>query len=152
MPSYRAAPDVAEMAAKLIEAYHSPLAEAPILYIFRDEAGKSKGRLVLGKARLVTGLHAFLVALAAGDADAQYSESDESFFVMEIAEDWWAPVSHGKREALVDHELCHFDATEDKLRIRGHDLEEFAAVVERHGLWDESVKLFAAACGSGDVC
>jgi hypothetical protein len=62
------------------------------------------------------------------------------------------------RMALVDHELSHCwfatvdnDGVTQKFHqdgspwwtIRGHDLEEFCGVVERHGLWSEDLRAMA---------
>ncbi|SDU42295.1 putative metallopeptidase [Jiangella alkaliphila] len=65
---------------------------------------------------------------------------------------YWELLNEKQRVALVDHELCHFEVIEDdevdggrRLATRGHDLEEFTAVVERHGLWRPEVEAFAGA-------
>lgn len=143
---YSAAPEVADIAAELITEHHDHLTGVPIVYVFRSHAAKSNGRVILGRARRVNGLNAFLAMLAAGEEDAD----DHTFFVMEIAHDHWCTAEHGERVALVDHELCHFDVDPDdgSLLIRGHDMEEFLAVVHRHGLWREDVAAFAAVCGA----
>jgi hypothetical protein len=67
-------------------------------------------------------------------------------------------VTDEQRTALLDHELCHATVKIDKtgepmvdergrkvFRIRKHDLEEFAAIVERHGLYKRDLEQFAAA-------
>lgn len=132
---YTPAPEVKDIAGKLIGLYHDPLLNEDIEYVFRSEASSSKGKVVLGKARKVTGLPAYLSRT-----------SEEPFFLMEIALDTWENLSADQKEALVDHELCHFGITEDGRRfILPHDLEEFAAIVERHGLWNPAVKRIAAA-------
>lgn len=149
---FRAAAEVSDLADGLILEHHEHLAEAPIVFIFRATATRSKGRMVLGRARLVKGLYAFLASLAAGEAPAEYDlEDDPSFFVMEIAEDWWAQATAAERAAVVDHELCHMavDPESGDLELRGHDLEEFEAVVARHGLWRDEVVRFFGACGAG---
>lgn len=146
------APEVATIAVRLIGDHHLHLAGVPIVYVFRSVAATSHGRVVLGKARRVTGLNAFLVALASGELDDvdDLEETDHTFFVMEIARDHWEPATDLQRKALVDHELCHFDVDDETraLRIRGHDLEEFRAVVARHGLWREDLEAFAGVCAT----
>lgn len=73
---------------------------------------------------------------------------------MEIAADMWDNVlSDEQRVALVDHELYHFrvDRNDDDdvvLSIRPHELEEFAAVLARHGLWRPDIQHFMTAIGS----
>lgn len=156
MTRYAPAPEVAETAAELINEHHSVLSVAPILYVFRAPALRTRGRVVLGTARKITGLAAFLADLAAGEVeddidldDADVEPEDRSFFVMEVAFDEWARATAEHRRALVDHELCHFAIDDEgQLAIRGHDLEEFTAVVERHGLWRDDVRRFAGACSA----
>lgn len=147
MALFAPAPAVAKIAAGLIKRHHPALGDAPVVYVFRTPAQRTKGRLVLGSARKVSGLNAFLAAMASGepvDGDA-----DHSFFVMEIAEEEWDEASRSERIALVDHELCHMGVDEDgRLFIRGHDLEEFIDVVRRHGLWREDVAEFASVCSA----
>lgn len=148
MTSYETAHEVERIAEKLIAAHHTHLLTVPISYVWRDKAATSKGNIVLGKARKVTGLGAHLVHLVRDDTPPDEVE----FFVVEIARDAWITLTDDQRTALVDHELCHLgvDIPErgDKDRslvLRGHDLEEFAAVVERHGVWRPAVETFRAA-------
>jgi hypothetical protein len=144
---------VAAIASNLIAEHHTQLAEAPIVYVFREQATRSKGRLVLGRARRITGLNAFLVALAAGDVSDDESEEGHDFFVMEITQDMWATATEVQKAALIDHELSHFaiDTEKGSFTIRGHDIEEFAAVVARHGLWQPDLEVFAGACLAGGL-
>lgn len=153
MGAFAPAPAVAEIATSLIVEHHGNLMGAPIVYVFIDPAPRVKGGIVLGRARVVKGLNAFLVALAGGEVDVtddEPSDEDHAFFAMEIAYEEWHEASDGQRRALVDHELCHFyiDPEEGKLSIRGHDIEEFGAVVRRHGLWRKDLEWFAAQCSA----
>ena len=55
-----------------------------------------------------------------------------------------------QREALIEHVLCHIDKDWDKegnpkYSLVGHDLEEFSAVVQRHGMWMNDIKSFMLA-------
>lgn len=147
--TYRPAPPVAAIADQLIGDHHPHLKDVHVVYLWRPKASTSKGAVVLGKARKISGLNAQLVALARPEGSDEDAEVD--FFAVEIAEDTWETLTEAQRVALVDHELCHLgveiaeDADKDrKLVIRGHDLEEFAAVVERHGLWRPDVEAFQA--------
>lgn len=151
---WRARP-VEEVAEKLIAEHHDHLSGVPIRYLFREPTAKSKGRLVFGKARKVGGLNAHLVALA---VDEELGDDPPDFFVVEIAAQVWEALNEQQRVALVDHELCHFDVEEPedvdedrKLRIVGHDLEEFTEVVQRHGLWRDSVEAFAKAAAGAQL-
>lgn len=139
MTTYRHAPEVEAIANKLIGKHHRDLRDVKgsIRYVFRDEATTTKGKVVLGKARTVSGLNAWLAEPVDGDAPA--------FYVMEIAEDEWDLMDDKKRRALVDHELCHFapevnDEGVRQLKLRAHDLEEFVGVVARHGMWRPEIE------------
>lgn len=139
---YRPAPAAQAIADRLIGEHHEHLLGVRIEYVFRNKATKKGGRVVLGKARKLSGLNAWL----ATDADERFVVPD-SFFVIELAEDEWALLSDAQRVALVDHELSHCLAEVDDdgdftLGTRGHDLEEFTDIVRRHGLWKQDVSDF----------
>lgn len=149
---YQVADEVKKVAEPLIKNYHSHLNGAEIVYLFqnkRDRATgaavipKSKGRPVLGMAKLVTGLNAFLVS------GATRTDGDEidPFFVLLITKPAWDRMKAKQREALVDHELCHMGVDDEtgKPTLLPHDLEEFNAVVRRHGIWQEDVEAFFKA-------
>jgi hypothetical protein len=95
---------------------------------------------VLGKARKIGGLNAWLS-----------EKTDEPYFVIEVAYDLWLGMTTAQKRALVDHELSHcrikYSKTtgEPSLYIAPHDLEEFNAIVERHGLWRDDVQKFLDA-------
>lgn len=146
--TYAAAPDVAKIAKKLIGKHHTRLADVRIECVYRDKAATSNGKTVLGKARKMSGLNAFMAREITSDVDA---DAADPFFVIEIAEDEWRRMGPAAREALVDHELCHCTAEFDeesgeyKLGIRAHDVEAFAEEVTRHGLWHDELKTFGEA-------
>lgn len=150
---YTPAHEVAATAVPLIAEYHQRLADVPIVYVFRSPASRARGRIVLGRASRVVGLNAFLAALAGGDATEDLIEAaarSYGFFVMEIAHQEWWHATQPEQVALVDHELCHFDVDPEtgELKIRPHDLEEFNAVVARHGAWSSDVAVFLAHCST----
>jgi len=115
---------------------HEPLAASHIYWLFMDTVPMSHGRYVLGRARRVTGWAAFL---SQGPVEAAAYETPVPFFTVEIAEQTWHQLRAHQKRALVDHELCHLkvdlDADMPALKVRGHDFEEFTAVIKRHGLW-----------------
>lgn len=145
---YRTAPEVERIAEHLIQTVpeHFGLERARIEYVLIDPTPKRHGREVLGRARRVTGLPAYL---AAGARSRELVEPDP-LFVVEIAAGPWAAMTDAHRRALVDHELCHCvamldDAGELVLSMAGHDVEEFRGIVERHGIWTaELADLFRA--------
>lgn len=141
---YRHAPEVAEIARKLIAAVadHHELVNAHIVYVFRTKASKSRGHETWGKARKPTGLQAWL---ANPEQTHDVWSEPWPFFVIEIAWDVWQRLDDGQKVALVDHELCHCAVgySEDgelQLSMRHHDVEEFVGVIKRNGLWRESVQ------------
>lgn len=139
MAEYRSCPqDVLDMAYEVIAKYHPDLQYEGIRFVFRDEAVETNGKVTLGKARKVSGLNRHL------------SRSTTDFFVVELAEDKWELLTDGQRIALLDHELNHCRVIEkpdggSARYIAPHDLEEFACVVERHGLWKPDVEQMARA-------
>ena len=141
MSMFLFAPEVEEIGLKLIETVerHRPLQRALIEYVFIDKAPVSKGRIVLGRARRMSGLAAFLLR---GARTGERFEPPFPFFVIEISHNTWIGLDDAQRRALVDHELCHcvLEETEDGevLSIRGHDFEEFAEIIQRHGLWSSA--------------
>lgn len=148
MTMYRPAREVAAIAKTLIEhvADHAPLGRARIEYVFREKAPKSGHRIILGKARRVGGLAAFL-------AEAKHLNDHvvpRPLFVVEISEDTWSKLNEAQQIALVDHELCHLVVEvnadgEVELSTRGHDFEEFAAIIRRPGLWSAGDAALGAA-------
>lgn len=139
MTDYRHADEVEQIAKDLIASVpdHEPLADVRIDCVFRDKAVRTQGCKVLGRARKVGGLNAYL---------ANPGDEQEEFFVLEVPEDMWPRLTEEQQRALVDHELSHMrvhfnnEGIRYKLSIRGHDLEEFSGVIERHGLWARNVE------------
>lgn len=147
--TYWRAREVERIAARLIQEHHENLnrPDVRVFAVFRDPVAKSKGRVVLGKARKISGLAASLFRLATRD---DLGDEPVDFFLIEIGHQTWQALDNRQRRALVDHELCHFDVDvpldeyDDRvLRTRGRDLEEFQAIVERHGLWKPDVEAFS---------
>jgi hypothetical protein len=142
---YTKAPEVQKIAEKLIEKYHQHLTDFNVRvdYYFVDKTPVRGGKEVWGTCRKVTSLNAFLAA------DDQ--SGGDPFYVIVISEPIWEMLPPDKKEALVDHELCHagaeYQEKDDeepavKLNLKPHDLEEFACIVRRHGLWREDIEEF----------
>ena len=134
----READPVEHIANRLIQAHHSHLADAKILYLFTSAKRKKCDRVRLGSAQKLSGL---LRYLSSGTAA---SVADGYDFVVLIGSNEWRSLEEHQRMALVDHELSHCwryekvdrkGNTTDRWGLRGHDLEEFTDVVARHGLW-----------------
>ncbi len=137
---WRCGGDVIEIADQIIAAHHPHLAGCEILFLFRDQAAKSAGKLIAGKASKMSPKENAIAG------DVSYA------FKIELASDLWTLNTEAWRRALVDHELCHCAGNEDDgWEIAPHDLEEFASIVERHGLWKSDVRDFVKACDQLDL-
>lgn len=146
MTDYSQADAVKAIAAELVPLHHRHLIGHRVEFVWRDTAAKKAGKVVLGRARKISGLNAFL----AREDQTLEGEGVPDFFVIEIAEDEWGDLREPQRVALVDHELSHCAVMPDedgllKLSMAPHDCEEFCSVVERHGLWRPDVTAFVHA-------
>jgi Putative phage metallopeptidase len=150
MATFTPAHEAALLAEDIIRADHPHLLHHAVRvgFVFRDDVPKSKGKAVWGTCRKITNLPAYLAA----PEEAQQDGEAEPFFVIELSKPIWDELTREQREALIDHELSHAWAEEDertgavKLSVLGHDVEEFAAVILRHGLWRPSLEDFARTC------
>jgi hypothetical protein len=118
------------MANEIVEKYHPDLKEANIGFLFRDETQVSQGKEVLGKASKVP------------DRLKPYLDYD---FIIWIDESAWIKLMDHQRKALIDHELCHCTLDEGAAKMVHHDIEEFQAIIERHGVWHSDLAAFAMA-------
>jgi hypothetical protein len=133
-------PDVDEVIAEAVTAWHPDLKRAHILGVGRPKAQKSKGKLVWASLKKASPLERVLY-------------DDALDFILVVALDTWTPLPMPQRRALIDHELCHgtWDPGDEEKGIAGdwklvaHDLEEFDAVVKRHGAWKGDVLRFLQA-------
>ena len=128
----------------LVSAFHDHLSEARIALAWNTAwKADTDGRVTLGKCRKV------------GDLDRDIHEYD---FIVILNREFWNSFNDRQKAALLDHELMHAEIKTDEhgepeqdergrivYRIRKHDIEEFADVVKRHGLWMHDLELFARA-------
>ncbi len=140
---YSNAPDVQVVAARLIsdQTHFGALAEARISYLFREEPWTSKGTNVLGKSYVM-------------DERAHYNTGYD--LQMVINRQAWLCADAKQQEALVAHELCHFekniaDSGRVSYSIAPHDLEEFRYIAKRYGAWDEALQTFLTAYQIGEA-
>lgn len=113
---------------EIINEHHPRLRHAKIAVIMRDKATKSKGKIVLATAEKFP-------------EKAKPFTAIQYHFIVTIAEDTWTDLEPRKKTALIDHELCHLGFDENgSPTIIGHDVEEFLAVIARHGLWEEALQ------------
>lgn len=142
---------------------HGHLADADLRFMWASSALEKKGRHVLGQAEEV--------AMRAGGWQKARMEQQmhEWFgevpkFIITLAADYCSQCSDAEFCALVEHELYHIaQATDEfgapkftqeglpKLRLRGHDVEEFVGVVRRYGASVEVQEMVDAANKPAEV-
>lgn len=135
---YDYAESVEVIAKRILPTYHAELATARMLYMFVDKASMKGGRPVLGKAKKISGALEFLL---------------EKDFMIEIPSDQWNNLNENQRLALIDHMLERCTGVEDddensstrgsmKWMIREPDVQEFATILSRHGVWNDGLSSF----------
>lgn len=131
---------------ELVKEHHDDIRDARIALAWNISWKPDvDGRVTLGKCK------------KASDLDRELMAFD---FVILLRREFWedGTVTDAQRAALLDHELCHatvkystdnepvIDERDRKVyRIRKHDIEEFAEIIERHGLYKRDLEWFAAA-------
>jgi hypothetical protein len=130
-PEYKEAPEVLEMAARMIDDVHGHLGEARIKYLFRTGKWELRGKTIYGRAEKVSAKWKHLIGFD---------------FVITLNRDIWFANKPEIREAVLDHELSHCIRGEDdkqgnpKWCIQDHDFTDFVAIVRRHGLWTTTLQ------------
>lgn len=135
---------------------------AAIAYVFRDDELRRHGRVTVAECIMVERIlqtekrWGRLVKWALGRILGTTELPD---FLVLIDAHIWAGLSPEHKLALMHHELMHaWVETEDdgetpkltkdgrfRWAIRGHDVEDFTATVERFGLWNEDLVAMARA-------
>lgn len=135
-------PEIYAMLGELVEAHHDHLIGAEIRIAFYEGWNPDDdGHLTLGKCKIASELDRRLHGCQV---------------IVILNRDAWEHFSERQKRALLDHELCHAEIKLDKdlqpveaeegrkvYRTRKHDIEEFRAVVERHGIWKDDLQTFA---------
>lgn len=135
-----------ELLAEVRAEQHFDCAEARIALAWRKGTKPNvDGHLVLGRCVKLNDLQREMVPFD---------------YVIVLNKEVWEDPEFGreKKLALLDHEMCHtapaIDADGDKVRdtkgrlcwrVRGHDIEEFRGIVERHGCYKRDLEMFAEA-------
>ena len=126
--------EIIKMAEEVRAAHHeNRLDGARIKYLI--EPGAKTGVVSLGKTKRMSHINRLV------------SKVD---FLIVLNWAAWAQLSDATRRALLDHELTHCAAQVDGdtgeikgWEIRKHDVEEFAEIIERHGLWTSGLEEIA---------
>lgn len=129
---------------------HHPHLEGASLVVLMGPLGHAEGCKALGRARrLKTTERALLEALGVETMPA---------YVIETDSEAWTLLDQAGRLALLDHELCHMAGREmgedgqlGDWKLRGHDLEEFLPVLQRHGPWRPALRDFCKVARQLDL-
>ena len=144
--NHKPLPEPYKLMAQVRKDWHPDIAEAKIALAWRKGFKADKdGHLTLGKC------------IKAAELQKEFVDYD---FVILLNFEVWneKEFTKEKKIALLDHELMHADEAVDKegepkvdakgrrmWRTRKHDVEEFSAVIERHGIWKRDLERFAEA-------
>lgn len=127
--------DVAAVVEDIVHRWHPGLARARIVSLMRPDCPTSRGKEQWAAMRKATPAER---AMLDGAAD----------YVLIVALDVWTKLPAPQRLALIDHELCHAGGQNldtGEWTMEPHDLEEFVAVIDRHGAWRSDVEQFLRA-------
>ena len=69
-------------------------------------------------------------------------------FVIVLHKETWTGLDLEKQQALLHHELCHIDRSEDKWCLARHDVEEFLSTFKRYKSWNASLEAFKTVSDS----
>lgn len=113
--------ELLRIAQEVIDEFHPMLRQARFGFVFQDKVPKRKGAKVLAAVSLVS------------PKIKVYLDFD---YLVWVAKDEWDIMGDEDRVALLDHEFCHCCLNENfEWATRDHDVQEFVAIIERHGLW-----------------
>lgn len=147
----------------LYNPHHGHLVDADLAYLWAPNAFEKAGRTVLGQAEQV------MFRAGGWQKARQEQQTVEWFgrvpaFLITLSADYCDTCSDADFCALVEHELYHLGQSLDefgapafdklgrpKLRIVGHEVEEFVGVVARYGPSADVQRLVAAASGAPTV-
>lgn len=128
-------PEVEAIVQEIVAKDHRHLERAKILVLGKPKASMRGGKVNIAKAKRATEA---LNALVREELGAVH-------YLIEVGVDIWDELDSKKRRIVLDHELCHFTGQDDKgkWQLVGHDVEEFTAIIRRHGAWTVDLELFA---------
>ena len=150
--------DAARIGGELIAEYHLHLLDARILYLFTTQQRKKCDRVRLASAHKFSALHRYLSSVHIRETPEASVDYGADFLIL-IDREEWKRLSPRQQRALIDHELTHCarvekitdTGVEGHWAIRGHDVEEFSDIIQRHGLWRQDLKNMAKAIEQGTL-
>lgn len=129
--------------------------EARIEFLIRGHDETRGGRRVLGSVHLPT-VQGQLKDVFVWMLEDKFGELPD--FLIVVESEYWLSANDLEREALVYHELCHCEHATDRegtprfnaegqpvWKLRGHDIEQFNAVVRRYGPYNDEIRHFIRA-------
>lgn len=128
------APEVHDVADELMDRFptFSHLAEHRLAYLFQTAMPKPRGGCAtIGRAHVVNDLYRTVT----GGLDG----------IVVVNKPWWDTATDRQRQALVYHELCHFDTNPETgaLGTVKHDLELFIGEAAHFGDWRVAIRELA---------
>ncbi len=122
---------VAKVIRQCISDWHPNLMDASFAVLFNDKTPLSGGKLVAGRAQVVSENSVWKPLL---DHDVN--------FVLWVSKDVWDGLSPSDRVPFIDSILCscQYDAKEGRASIVRPDFEGFYAVIRRHGIWNDALR------------
>lgn len=134
------------------------LAEARIGWLLRVDEQIKAGRQILGMCYLPS-VQGSLRPLFDWFMVKEFGDDPPLDFLIVLDRSYWREATDLQREILVYHELMHCGHAVDKhgdprydketgapvYCIRGHDVEEFVAVVQRYGVHNSDIDAFIKA-------
>lgn len=130
---YKVSEPLQAMGEAMIREAFPGLAECNIAYLISDKEKNSKGRTVYADVKKVPDMWRAITGL----------DFVITYYLDAFAED----VSNEARRVLMKHELMHIifapdtDGIEGERATRGHDVEDFGAIIEEYGYdWIHTVQ------------
>lgn len=119
----------------LVKAHHPHLAKARLVCLGKPKGPKAPRELVVVK---VVTKQANALLKAVDPLSRQFD------YALEVPLDVWTRMDRTQRTQVLDHALCHCAGQDDKGRwgLRVHDVEEFAAMLRRHGGYTAALREF----------
>src|SRR4051812_27174109 len=131
---------IEELARPLLEEHHPELHDATILWLLSSAKPSRQGRPLISVAKKLAPEARFLSS-GLDSVEAGYD------YVVSFAELEWRKLNSPQQLAAIDHALCSMVRRQKVNKRTGKitvqwgtqapDVSEFAAVLERHGLWNK---------------
>ncbi len=118
----------------LVALNHPHLSTAKIAYLMKEAPEDSTGPKT--PARL--GKHPKMAS--ARTVPPLYRALYPYDFIIDVDEVYWDILDLDQQNALMDHELSYCAMDDKGWYIKDHDVEEFIAIIQRHGCWNNNLQ------------